>query len=715
MSRKPLRNTPQIESLLQLFAVRVAAEIERQSSEQRFHDLFEFAPDAMIITTGAGIVARVNRQAEKLFDYEHDEMVGQPVEILMLESNRPGHLPLLEQYMIDTVPRAMGTGHPNLQGRKKDGSVFSVEISLSPLDLDEDRLVVAAVRDITERKLQEEELRSQTRQQRVVSELGQIALGEVELLEFMQMAAQRVADTLGVEFSKILELQPDCKSLLLRAGVGWQEWFLGKATVSVGVDSQAGFTLLSKTPVVVEDLRTETRFHGPALLNDHGVISGISVVIGGSKGPYGVLGAHTRAQRTFSANDVHFLQAVANLLAETVRQHETREKLRKSEAMLYLSQKIEAIGRLAGGIAHDFNNIIGVILGYAQLLQERLPADDRLTKPVDQIRKASERAADLTRQLLAFSRKQVLEPRIVNLNPLITDLQPMLQRIIGEDIVLESVLAPDLGRICVDPGQIGQIIMNLAGNARDSMPLGGKITIETSNEELDEAYAYQHPSFVPDQYARLTFSDTGAGMDSETMAHIFEPFFSTKKQGTGLGLATTYGIVKQSGGYIWVYSELGHGTTFKIYLPRVLDAGEMELAKSEQVAETKGTETILLVEDSEQLRELIRDFLVTSGYEVLVAENGTDALRFAQEHPGPIQLLLTDVVMPEMSGREVAGKVTSVRKDIKVLFMSGYTENAISHHGVIDPGTLLIAKPFIREALVEKVKQALQSDPSTHA
>jgi PAS domain S-box-containing protein len=388
---------------------------------------------------------------------------------------------------------------------------------------------------------------------------------------------------------------------------------------------------------------------------------------------------------------------------------------RALEQQLQQSQKMEAVGRLAGGIAHDFNNLLMVISGYSEFLLDRLGPEPSLRAPAQEIAGAAVRASALTRQLLAFSRKQMLAPKILDLNSVVTENLKMLTRMIGEDIDLVMVPAAGLGPVRADAGQIEQVIMNLAVNARDAMPSGGKLTIETSNATLDEDQARLHPPLTPGNYVMLTISDTGAGMDSETQSRIFEPFFTTKgTKGTGLGLSTAYGIIKQSGGYIWVHSEPGKGTSFKIYLPRVAEAVQNPIQASvlpEAFAGAPGTETILLVEDETNLRYLARQFLEKQGYRVLDAADGALAMQVALAHQGVIHLLLTDVIMPGMNGRELAQRVLQLRPGIKVLYMSGYTENVIGHNGTLDAGVRLLQKPFTLRDLKNKVREVLDSVP----
>lgn len=404
----------------------------------------------------------------------------------------------------------------------------------------------------------------------------------------------------------------------------------------------------------------------------------------------------------------HSIQ-VLGVSTDITKRKQAEEALRQSEEQLRQSQKLEAIGQLAGGVAHDFNNLLTVIGGYSDLLLRSLDEDQHRQK-VEEVKKASERAASLTRQLLAFSRKQILQPVVLNLNDIVPDMDKMLRRLIGADIDLLTVMEPELGQVKADAGQIEQVLMNLAVNARDAMPSGGKLTIQTANVYLDDSYIRHHVTIQPGPYVVLAVSDTGCGMDAETQAHIFDPFFTTKEagKGTGLGLSTVYGIVKQSGGNIWVYSEVGKGTTFKIYLPRVCEA--IEQREEEEVARTGmqgGTETILLVEDEGIVRQLVRDVLESNGYRVLVATSGDEALQISERYQGLISLLMTDVVMPQMGGREVAERLALSRPEIKVLYMSGYTNGSIFHHGVLDEGIAFLEKPFTLESVTHKVREVL--------
>jgi len=421
-----------------------------------------------------------------------------------------------------------------------------------------------------------------------------------------------------------------------------------------------------------------------------------------------VLESHVQPLRS-SEGDL--LGVIGVALDITERQHLSNQ--------LRQSQKLQAVGELAGGVAHDFNNLLMVVKGHAEMLTERLFSgatgkEEAVRHNVEQIQQAAERAAGLTRQLLAFSRLQVLHPRVLALNEVVGSMIQMVSRVIGENIELVFLPGKNLARVKADPSQIEQVVLNLVVNARDAMPDGGRLTIETSNVDLDSSYASQHVVVEPGPYVMLTVSDTGCGIDAATQARIFEPFFTTKEQGrgTGLGLATVYGVVKQSGGYIWVYSEVGHGTTFKVYLPQVTAPAE-KLAPGKKVKGPEpGTETILLVEDEESVRELVSEYLSARGYRVLEASDGVQALQIASAHKGDIQLLITDVVMPRLSGRELAARVSAGRPGLKVLYISGYTDDSIFRHGVLEGGMSFLQKPFNLKALAAKVREVLEGIPA---
>ncbi len=406
------------------------------------------------------------------------------------------------------------------------------------------------------------------------------------------------------------------------------------------------------------------------------------------------------------------LKRLAPAVQRALREAEEHQQRKRLQQHVHQLQKFEAIGRLAGGVAHDFNNLLGVILGQSEILLDR-SRDEGMTRGLEMIRESARRGATLTRQLLAFGRRQVLEPKVLNLNAVLADVEKLLQRVIGEDIELVFQMDTKIGNIKADPGQLEQVVINLATNARDAMPKGGRLTIATANVDLDEAYADRRVVVRPGHYVQLVVSDTGCGMDREIQSHIFEPFFTTKEQGegTGLGLATVYGIVKQSGGYIWVYSEPGHGTAFKIYLP-MADAAAERPPHVERTEELPlGSETILVVEDDVLLREVTCEFLQSGGYAVLSAGSAEEALHLAESHDGPIDVLLTDVIMPKMNGRELASRLVTARPGTKVLYVSGYADGIVRDgvHAPLKEGLAFLQKPYTRNAVMRKIREILDS------
>jgi signal transduction histidine kinase/DNA-binding response OmpR family regulator len=502
----------------------------------------------------------------------------------------------------------------------------------------------------------------------------------------------------------------------------------GDATESMSVprlkvgESLSGLVAASGEPLLVPDPANDPRLVPPHLEAarrlGHRAWLGVPVKVGDRV--VGVLSIWTRRPEGFSREEVALVTAFASHAATALENarlyHEIRQaydEISRTKEQLTQAQKMEAVGRLAGGVAHDFNNLLTVIIGRSELLQHRLRDDDALRRHVDLLHQTANRAAALTQQLLAFSRKQILQPKALNLNDLVGGLEGMLRRIIGEDIELTTALAAGLGDVKADPGQIEQVVMNLVVNARDAMPQGGRLIVETAGVALDDAFVRRHPGARPGPHVRLAVRDTGIGMDAETQTHVFEPFFTTKGpgKGTGLGLATVYGIVKQSGGYISVESAPGRGSTFAIYLPRVeTPAGDGRPGGAAGDL-AGGSETILLVEDERTLRDLAREILLEHGYRVLEAQHGPEALGVAEQHKRRIDLLVTDVVMPHMSGRELAERLAETHPAMKVLYMSGYTDDAIVHHGVLRPGTAFVQKPFSPDGLTRKIRQVLDAPP----
>jgi GAF domain-containing protein/ActR/RegA family two-component response regulator len=540
---------------------------------------------------------------------------------------------------------------------------------------------------------------------------------ELSTIQSVDSLLSRIATTcgklLGTDSVGIRLREGD--DLVLAFAAGGAKDVMATTRIKIG-ESLSGLVVAAGTPLLLRD-----PVHDARLLPAHreamqrlGYRSLLAVPIKVGDRVAGVLSIQNRRWEGFSEEDVAIVTAFADQVGVALHNDHLYEQaqqayreLTTTQDQLIQSQKMDAIGRLAGGIAHDFNNLLTVITGHTHLLLRQTP-EGELHGGIERVALAADRAADLTRQLLAFSRKQVLQPTVVQMNTAVGRIAPMLQRVIGEDIELKTFLAPALANVKADATQLEQVIMNLAVNARDAMPRGGQLTLETADVVLDEPYVRDHAEFTAGSYVMLAVSDTGVGMDADTRRRLFEPFYTTKQpgKGTGLGLATVYGIVKQSGGHIWVYSEPGRGTTFKIYLPAVLDAVD-SASKPVPSESPGGCETVMLVEDEDDVRDLVRRVLADNGYNVLEAARPADALELASHHAGAIDLLLTDVVMPQMSGSVLADLLTAVRKEMRVLFMSGYTDAAIVHHGVLDGGKAYIAKPFTPEKLGTAVRRVL--------
>ncbi len=557
--------------------------------------------------------------------------------------------------------------------------------------------------------------------------VGRLISQSLDPAEAGQRIAESIRALLTASASALYRLEADSGNLVAVAISGDAGPAFGRNIIFTHGTGVAGLAVRERQPVVTPNLLTDPRVR---LMPDvracierasYRAVLAIPLVI--QDRVIGALGVGDRAGRVFDAEEIRLARAFADQAAialENARLYaqaqQAYEELSRTQDQLLQAQKMEAIGRLAGGIAHDFNNLLTVISGHGQLLSRQLHGEHPLRPSLDAINDTAERTAGLTRQLLAFSRKQVLQPRVLDLNAVVADLAPMLQRLIGEDIELATALDPALGHVKADVGQLEQVVLNLAINARDAMPRGGRLMLETANIVLDAAYARQHVEVQPGPYVMLAVSDTGTGMDAPTRARLFEPFFTTKGpgQGTGLGLATSYGIVKQSGGNIWVYSEPGRGTTFKIYLPRVDEPVDVIAPRTDAVEPVVRSGTILLVEDEDRVRALVRTILADHGYTVLDAPHPGDALVSSARHLGPIHLLLTDVVMPQMSGPVLAGRLTPTRPEMKVLYMSGYTDNTVVQHGVLDPGAAFLQKPFTPDTLARTVREVLAGteDPS---
>ena len=631
--------------------------LERQRTAERMDWLshaVEQSPAAVLITDTSGVIQYVNRRFTDVTGFPPDEVLGQTPRILS-----SGRTPPETYELLWATITAGGTWEGELQNRRKNGELYWDHSVISPLR-DAGGVIthfLGVQEEITERKRMEQQLREREEYFRSLIEQAQDIIAVVDAEGAIRYASPSVA---------LLGYAP--------------EELIGRAMFDLVHPDDAETTLR----VFAEGVATG---EGGRLLE---------VRFRHKDGTYRILEAIGR----YLVND-----PLVNGVVINAREVTERKSL---ERQLLQAQKMEAVGRLAGGVAHDFNNLLTAIMGYTGLLLDGLPTLSPLRPDLEEIRKAADRAAGLTRQLLAFGRKQVLEMRVLDLNELVADMDKLLRRLIGEDIDVVTNLDSALGAVRADAAQLEQVVVNLAVNARDAMPHGGRLMIETRNAELDDSYAREHAPVQPGRYVMLALSDTGAGMSAETMSHVFEPFFTTKEagKGTGLGLSTVYGIVKQSGGYVWCYSEPGHGTTFKVYLPRV-DEPIDRLRVRAAAGPTHGSETILLVEDESELRALTRRVLEKHGYTVLDADTAGAGMALERDHTGPIHLLLADVVLPGASGRMLADELLTRRAELKVLFMSGYTEDAIVHRGVLAANTAFIQKPFSAEGLAAKVREVL--------
>jgi PAS domain S-box-containing protein len=638
--------------------VRKAAERHLAQMEGRYRGLLEAAPDAMVVVDQAGKIVLLNVQAEKQFGYHRDELVGQQVKNIIPEGFAERLIADGTRSAADALAQQIGTGI-ELSGRRKDGTEFPIEIMLSPLESTEGILVTAAIRDISVRREADAALRRTSQLLQASQSMAQVGGWEVDPVGntmFWTDETYRIHDTSPAEYTPTLA-------------------------------SAIQFYAPESIPIIAAAVQ-EAIVHGTPFDLELELITAKDRRIW----------VHTKGTVTIDQGRTVKITGVFHDITEQ----------RELETQLRQAQRLEVVGQLAGGIAHDFNNLLTAIRGYSELVRRNLGPKDRNRADLDQVVLASDRAVELTRQLLAFSRRQVLQPRIVDPGELVAGVAPMLRRLLGEHIELVTYAAPHLGRVKVDPSQFEQIIVNLAVNARDAMPEGGKLRIETTNVELGTAYAASHPGVTPGLYVALTVSDTGSGMSEAVKAHIFEPFFTTKEpgKGTGMGLATVYGIAQQSGGSIYLYSEPGHGTSFKIYLPRVDDEAGAALPVPIAVTPT-GSETILLVEDEEAVRAYAARILSEQGYVVLEASGGAAALALVAAHPGAIDLLVTDMVMPGLQGHQLGEQLSDIRPDLRVLYVSGFTENSVGDHGVVGEGIAFLPKPYTVDALGRAVRLVL--------
>jgi two-component system cell cycle sensor histidine kinase/response regulator CckA len=613
-----------------------------RESEERHRTILQTAMDGFWMVDSQGRLLDVNETYCRMSGYSEPELLAMSIPNLEARETADDTTAHIQKI------KAQGQDRFESQHRRKDGSIFDVEVSVQDRS-NEDGRVVAFLRDITERKRAEEAF--QVLVNRAPIGIFIVQDGKCQMVNpgFERVTGYTAGELLG---GKSLTLvHPDYRETVRENAV---QMLKGE------LDQPYEFPIITKsgeTRWIMEKVTT-TKYQGKRA----------------------TLGYFLDITEHKSLED-QFLQA----------------------------QKMEAVGRLAGGVAHDFNNMLNVIIGYGDLLNSKIRPKTSLARYLAEIMKASDRATALTRQLLAFSRKTISVPQILNLNDQLAGIEKLLARLIGADIEIRMVLEPVLGAVHADPGHAEQIVMNLVVNARDALPRGGKLTIETANAYLDEDYARAHTYVTPGHYIMIAVTDNGEGMDAATQARIFEPFFTTKEvgRGTGLGLSTVYGLVKQNNGHIEVYSEVGHGTTFKVYLPRVQEAVPAVSEAKPITRDLHGSETILVVEDEDMLRESICRSLNIYGYTVQAARHGGEAVLLCERHPGPIHFLLTDVVMPQMNGRDLADRLTSLRPDMKVLYMSGYTENAIVRHGVLETGIFFIQKPFRTKKLLEKIREIL--------
>jgi two-component system, cell cycle sensor histidine kinase and response regulator CckA len=683
----------------------------RRVEHERF---FELMPDLVAILGSDGMLRRVNGSWLRLLGWDASELLGTRNDWLF----HPDDVNRANNKLVKMVA-GEGDFKVEVRMRTKGGAYRSIKwialsvpseqgVYLLGRDVTEDRRAEADLRD------SEQKLRERTRISELTADVG-IALTRGDTLrEILQICAESVVDRLGVALAKIWIFDANRRVLELQASAGIDRVLDGPFS-RIPIESASLISAMARrraahwTNNVAEDpdlgdrawtLREGiTAFAGHPLLVDGEVL--------------GVTAAFSKT--AFSDDMLKALNGVADAIALGVRRKLVEQSKSDLEAQLRQAQRMEAVGSLAGGIAHDFNNLLSVILSYTTMLVDDLPAGDRIREDLIQVKAAGERAAALTRQLLAFSRRQILQPRVLDLNEIVSGLTTMLRRLIGETIDFATFPANAPAMVNVDPAQMEQVIVNLAVNARDAMPRGGKLTVELQEVMLDAAYRAGHPDVTPGRYILLAVSDTGTGMDEATQARIFEPFFTTKEvgKGTGLGLSTVFGIVRQSGGHIWVYSEPGRGSTFKIYLPVAAQQAADVAPPEEPVVDLRGTETVLLVEDEEQVRKLAHAILSRAGYTVLEAPNGGEALRIGA--PGPrVDLLLTDMVMPRVSGATLAAQLQAQRPGLRVVFMSGYTDTSAGEQG-LPPGAIFIQKPFTPEVLLRKVRQALAETPKVHA
>ncbi|MBL8075366.1 MAG: PAS domain S-box protein [Nitrospira sp.] len=686
-----------------------AAEAALLQSQERNRAIVDTALDGVITIDAAGIVTEWNRQATAIFGWAREEAMGRLLsETIIPERDREAHASGIREYLKAGVGPVLNR-RIEIAARHRDGHEFPVELAVSPARIGETYIFSAFVRDITDRRRAERRLASQYAVTRVLSE-------SITLEQAVPKIIQAVGESLEWDLGVFWRLEKQSGTLRClnywQVATGTTDEFITEVQSQVfkpGV-GLPGRILESGSPVWIRDVSVDPTFIRADLAAKTGVRSafGFPIRIGGDI--EGVIEFFSHQVRESDPELISMIADVGLKIGQFGERTRAEEALRQTEAQLRQAQKMEAVGRLAGGVAHDFNNLLTVIRGYSELILSRLAPEDPARREMDEVKKAADRAAGLTSQLLAFSRRQFVAAKVLDLNALVMNMDGMLRRLLGEDVVeLSADLDPKLWAIKADPGQIEQVIMNLAVNARDAMPTGGKLTIQTRNVTIGKGTRRQTVILDPGAYVLLEMRDTGQGMSEETQAHLFEPFFTTKEKGkgTGLGLSTVYGIVKQSGGTIAIESKMGQGTVCKIYFPKVNEAVQAVPSVAGSISRATGRETILVVEDDPSVRGLVQETLRLSGYEVLVARHGIEALLTGAKHLGPIHLLLTDVAMPQMSGPEVAEKLTVVRPELKVLYMSGYPDHPVFDQGGGKRDTAFLHKPFTPNVLTQKVRDVL--------
>ena len=689
-----------------------AAEAALLQSQERNRAIVDTAFDGVITIDSTGIVTDWNAQATAIFGWAREEALGRALsETIIPESDRRAHEHGLREFL-RTGAGAILNRRIEIVAQHRDGRRFPVELAVSPAKIGDAYIFSAFIRDITERRRAEQRVLSQYAVTRVLSEAATM---EEAVPKIIQAIGESLEWDLGVfwrvdKAAGVLRCSDQWKAPSVQADLFTMDTWHRAFTRG---EDFPGRMWASGKSAWVADVMVDAEFSRGAQARQAGFHGAFGLPIRIGSEIEGVIEFFCRPVRQPDDQLLRMAEDIGLKIGQFGERARTEGVLQETEAQLRQAQKMQAVGRLAGGMAHDFNNLLTVIRGYSELLLGRLGPTDDMRKDMEEVKKAADRASGLTRQLLAFSRRQFVAAKVLDLNDLIANMDGMLRRLIGEDIVeLSAELDASTGAIKADPGQVEQVIMNLVVNARDAMPQGGRLTIETRNVTIGkEASPDAVVGVAPGSYVVLTVRDSGQGMDAETQSHLFEPFFTTKEKGkgTGLGLSTVYGIVKQSGGSITVESAPDRGTTFRIYFPRVAHEESGVAGAVEAIDPARGRETILLVEDEPAVRGLVRETLRLQGYTVLEARHGIEALVTSARYGGAIHLLLTDVVMPQMSGPEVAEKILTVRPEIKVLYMSGYPDHPVFDQGGVSRQTGFLQKPFTPPALVQKVREVLDS------